>query len=210
MVEAIPLEAQALDPIPSPDQIEMQTSEMVSEANYYGLGFKTFRLPTEIHNRMLRQFRSCTADFRPEGAIDAIKTTQPQVIPALYFEDHAFNRSVLEELQPLHEAWCGMGLEQSACYGFRVYQRGSYLFNHVDRTRTHIISSTVCIDSDVDEPWPLYIADIEGNAFTVDMTPGDAVFYEGASLVHGRPWPLNGDWYAGMFVHYRPTGMARR
>jgi hypothetical protein len=22
--------------------------------------------------------------------------------------------------------------------------------------------------------------------------------------VHGRPWPLVGDYYVGLFVHYRP------
>ena len=56
----------------------------------------------------------------------------------------------------------------------------------------------------LDKPWPLYMEDIDGHAYQVDMEPGEFVFYEGARLVHGRPWPLEGDYYIGMFVHYRP------
>jgi len=75
---------------------------------------------------------------------------------------------------------------------------------HVDRPLTHIISSTICVDHRLSSPWPLLIEDIEGNACQIDLEPGELVFYEGARLKHGRPYPLDGDYYAGIFVHYRP------
>jgi hypothetical protein len=31
------------------------------------------------------------------------------------------------------------------------------------------------------------------------------LFYEGASLRHGRPYPLQGSYYAGIYLHYRPA-----
>jgi hypothetical protein len=31
------------------------------------------------------------------------------------------------------------------------------------------------------------------------------LLYESASLEHGRPVPLDGRYYVGMFVHYRPV-----
>lgn len=31
------------------------------------------------------------------------------------------------------------------------------------------------------------------------------LFYESARLVHGRPYPFNGENYANVFAHYRPT-----
>jgi hypothetical protein len=32
------------------------------------------------------------------------------------------------------------------------------------------------------------------------------LFYEGARLRHGRPYPLQGAYYAGIYLHYRPAG----
>lgn len=98
-----------------------------------------------------------------------------------------------------------MQLVDSACYGFRAYQRGCYLHNHVDRSDTHVISSTICIDSRLEQPWPLCIEDIYGESHQVNLQPGEFLFYEGARLLHGRPWPLVGDYYVGMFLHYRPA-----
>jgi len=37
------------------------------------------------------------------------------------------------------------------------------------------------------------------------MNPGEMVFYEGARLRHGRAYPLQGDYYVSIFVHYRPV-----
>ena len=53
-------------------------------------------------------------------------------------------------------------------------------------------------------PWPLSIEDVHGEPHHVDLAPGELLFYEGARLPHGRPQPLEGEYYAGIFVHYRP------
>jgi prolyl 4-hydroxylase len=34
------------------------------------------------------------------------------------------------------------------------------------------------------------------------------LFYEGASLRHGRPYPLQGSYYANIYLHYRPAAEA--
>jgi prolyl 4-hydroxylase len=36
------------------------------------------------------------------------------------------------------------------------------------------------------------------------MEPGDMVFYESATCVHGRPTPLKGKYFANAFIHYKP------
>jgi prolyl 4-hydroxylase len=189
-----------------PAWLAQQTSEQQAAAPYCGLGFKRGQLPPELLVAMQERVRAATDQFRPEHDIPELETTEPNVIPSMLYEDKAFNDSVSRALQPAHEAWSGMKLAESACYGFRIYQRGSYLHNHVDRTQTHIISSTICVDHQLDEPWPLYIEDIDGKAHQVNMEPGEFVFYEGARLIHGRPWPLKGAYYIGMFVHYSPEG----
>jgi len=38
------------------------------------------------------------------------------------------------------------------------------------------------------------------------MKPGDMVLYESHSLIHGRPFPLKGRFFANIFIHFEPTG----
>lgn len=191
-------------PIETPEWLLEQTRRQQSVAPYCGLGFKVDRLDPTIYQRMSHELRGVLDRFRPEAPIDEISTTAPDFVPALMCENGTFNAEMSELLKPLHEAWSGMALTESACYGFRAYQRGSYLLNHVDRTETHIISSTVCVDASLEEPWPLYVEDILGEVHEINLEPGELLLYEGARLVHGRPWPLVGDYYVGLFVHYRP------
>jgi len=189
----------------TPAHLAADTQRMRDAAGDCGLGFKKAALPPAIHDRLLSHLRDNTSHFRAESEVEYICNADRGVIPALYFENKDFNSALSRELQPLHEAWSGMQLSESACYGIRVYQRGTYLYNHVDHTETHIISSTICVDSRLSAPWPLYIEDIEGRGQQIEVAPGEMVFYEGAKLIHGRPYPLDGDYYASIFVHYRPT-----
>ncbi len=189
----------------TPPHLAEDTRRMRAAAPYCGLGFKKARLPEATHQRLRRHLRDNADRFRTEGPIEYIGNQDPAVIPALYFEDKEFNQSLSEELQPLHEDWSGRRLVESACYGIRIYQRGTFLYNHVDRTETHIISSTICIDHRLIAPWPIFVEDIEGRGHQINLAPGEMVFYEGAKLVHGRAYPLQGDHYASIFVHYRPA-----
>jgi prolyl 4-hydroxylase len=189
----------------TPPHLEEDTRRMQAAARYCGLGFKKARLPATIHERLLQHLRRNSSRFRAETAIDYIVNRDPGTIAALYFEDKAFNAALSRELQPAHEEWSGMRLVESACYGIRIYQRGTFLYNHVDHTQTHIISSTICVDHRLSSPWPLYVEDVAGNGHQIDMDPGEMVFYEGARLRHGRAYPLQGDYYASIFVHYRPV-----
>lgn len=188
----------------TPRHLEALTRQQQAAAPYCGLGFKKAELPPAIHERLLQHLRSNASRFRAEVAIEYIGNDDVRTIPALYFEDQTFNAALSRDLQPLHEAWAGMRLTESACYGIRVYQRGTFLYNHVDHTNTHIVSSTICVDHRLSGPWPLSIEDIEGRTHQLDLDPGEMLFYEGARLRHGRAYPLPGDYYAAIFVHYRP------
>ncbi len=201
----MPTEAQALVPeFEAPEYLRKKCDEMQAGAPYLGLGYKKARLPPESHQRLLAQFRANIEHFTPEGAVDEIRTAAMATIPALVFEDPKFNAQFAEDLRPLHEEWAGTPLVLSACYGIRCYQRGTFLYNHVDR-QPHFVSSTICVDHALVSPWPLSIRSIDGQASQIDMQPGDMVFYEGSRLAHGRPYPLDGDFYAGIFVHYYPA-----
>ena len=96
-------------------------------------------------------------------------------------------------------------LHGTACYGIRKYVRDSTLQRHVDRQDTHAVSAIINVaQNGLEEPWPLEIVDHSGENHRVTIAPGEAVAYESAKLVHGRPHPLKGDAYYNLFVHFRP------
>lgn len=82
---------------------------------------------------------------------------------------------------------------------------GAVLAPHVDRLPL-VSSAIVNVAQDVDEPWPIEVYGHDGRAYNVTMEPGDMVLYESHSLLHGRPFPLKGRYFANVFIHFQPTG----
>jgi prolyl 4-hydroxylase len=204
-LSSAPIDAQALVPAyEAPEYLRKKCEAMQAEAPDLGLGYRKARLQADLYDRLASHFRANIERFSPEGPVDEIRTAAKQTIPTLIYEDHAFNAQLAEDLRPLHEEWAGMPLVLSHCYGIRCYQRGTFLYNHVDR-QPHFVSSTICVDYALDSPWPLSIVDLDGRVSQVNTAPGEFVLYEGTRLAHGRPYPLDGDFYAGLFVHYYPA-----
>lgn len=192
----------------APPDLRKQCDEMRAQAPHLGLGHERAKLPPGVHQRLLAHFKTNVERFRPEVAIAEIGSAAKGMIPALLFQDPHFNARFAEDLKPLHEEWAGTPLVLSACYGIRCYQRGTFLYDHVDRP-PHFVSSTICVDHALDSRWPLHIESDEGGASLIDLEPGELIFYEGTRLAHGRPYPLDGDFYAGIFVHYYPADATR-
>ena len=103
------------------------------------------------------------------------------------------------------EAWTGVPQMSSSVYGIRIYHNNSILTPHVDRMPL-ISSAIINVAQDVDEPWFLEVYSHDGVAHNVTMLPGDMVLYESHSVIHGRPFPMRGKYYAGVFVHFEPLG----
>lgn len=79
------------------------------------------------------------------------------------------------------------------------------LFMRIDVDRLPLVSSCIInIDQDVTEPWPIEVYDHKGKAYNVTMEPGDVVLYESSTVLHGRPFPLKGNYFANIFVHFKP------
>ena len=92
----------------------------------------------------------------------------------------------------------------TSTFGIRVYTRGAILKPHVDRYKTHIVSVILNIAQEVEKPWPLVIQDHLSREHTVYLEPGEMVCYESSRLIHGRPFPLEGNRFANVFVHAKP------
>ena len=113
---------------------------------------------------------------------------------------------IFKVLGPLAEQWSGVKLRPTSLYGVRRYLNNSALLSHVDKSSTHVISLILNMRQDVDQPWPLFIRDHQGEDHEVYLKPGDMVWYESAACVHSRQLPLNGRFYDNIFVHFAPRG----
>ncbi|KAH8082930.1 ATPase [Aureococcus anophagefferens] len=106
--------------------------------------------------------------------------------------------------KPILEAWTGQTLKPTSLYGIRKYFRGGILATHVDRLPL-VTSCIINVDQDVDEPWPIEVVGHDGVAYNVTLEPGDMALYESHTVLHGRPFPLKGNFFANVFVHFIPV-----
>jgi len=113
-------------------------------------------------------------------------------------------------LKLMMEDWCGEELIPTFVYGIRAYKRGAVLKCHQDRSETHIISAIINVDQKADVDWPLSIDDNYYRHHEVILKPGEIIFYEGGRLSHGRPTPLEGDFFANIFCHFKPKDYVPR
>eukprot|EP00903_Cladosiphon_okamuranus_P005880 g5816.t1 len=129
-----------------------------------------------------------------------------KVDTTMLFAPGRVHNRLFKDLQPLMEQWSGTKLKSTACYGVRNYFRGSVLANHVDRVDTHVISGIINVEQEnVDTDWPLYVRGHDGVARNLYIEPGEIIFYESASVIHGRPEAFQGDRFANIFVHFTPV-----
>lgn len=182
--------------------------ELSKQAPNLGLGFQIRDIPEALYRCLRTQLANNIERFEPEPGNPFMGTTNTRGIPALIHRDPTLDERIFDTLQPLLEAWCGLELVSSSVYGIRVYQRGSYLHPHVDQSRTHVISATLCIAHELEAGWPLSIQNHGGELEPIDLEPGCMIFYESSRLLHGRRSALQGRYYASMFCHFAPLASA--
>lgn len=169
-------------------------------------GFYKDRLPPTTFARVTKFYKENYNTSMTNEEYDGGPLYNQRTIPTYHTPlPHRLQNDIFMELKDLMEVWAGgMKLKGTSCYGVRTYSPGSYLHLHVDTAQTHVISGIVNVAQEVSKPWPLEILDHKGKLHEVNMDPGDLLFYESAKLLHGRPQPLEGQFYANIFVHYVP------
>ena len=79
----------------------------------------------------------------------------------------------------------------------RMYLNGGELVPHVDMDCCEL---DVSIHLNGDKPWPIWLDSPVGKV-SVELSPGDALFYLGNKMTHWRE-PYEGEWYANAFLFY--------
>jgi Rps23 Pro-64 3,4-dihydroxylase Tpa1-like proline 4-hydroxylase len=168
--------------------------------HYTDLGFEVVSTPTEVHQLLVEQFEQ----GRERSDVEEADPFYQHGGDPDFLEVENGDQ-ILEMLKPLHEKWAGLGLVSAAAYGIRINRRGQSLKRHCDIYETHVISSVVHIAAEVDKPWALMIEGHDGKSQPVYLDPGQMVLYESATCPHGRPEPLDGEFFASLFLHYTPA-----
>eukprot|EP01031_Cornospumella_fuschlensis_P032222 gene32222-38973_t len=192
-------------------RLEMNFDQPAKQHNYTEVGFKKITVPKSAWDPLLQFYKTNVQNEKPEkwpkGSIYVNHwVSTPSMIS---FEDTSLRGGVqLKQLiwnavKPIIEEWVGREVEPTSLYGIRVYKNQSILATHVDRLPL-VSSAIIQVAQDVDEPWPIEVYDHSGRAHNVTMQPGDMVLYESHTVLHGRPFPMKGRFYANVFVHFKP------
>jgi prolyl 4-hydroxylase len=187
-------------------RLQMNMYQPRSMVNYTSTGFMKQRVPPALFQQILT-FWEINRDEQVEEWPERVSTyhnswTAPTSIVRVENDtlpggSYRFASHISNSLRPVLEEWTGMKLASTSAYGIRIYKDGSILAPHVDRLPL-VTSVIVNVAQDVNEPWPLEIYDHDGVAHNVTMEPGDMILYESHSAIHGRPFPLNGSYFANI------------
>jgi len=71
------------------------------------------------------------------------------------------------------------------------------------------ISAVLNVAQAVSSPWPLQLVDHQAHVVIVTLHPGSLVAYEGHSVIHGYPYPLEGSYSTNLVFHFAVAGYSR-
>lgn len=194
-------------------RLDHNTDQIPSMVNYTDVGYKKIRAPEHVFELLL-QFWEKNKDkeedeeWMPGNIFVNYWKSPSKMVNVANNSYEGGGDQLLDELWGASvdtiSEWTGQNLVPSSLYGIRVYKEGAVLSSHVDRLPL-VSSAIINVAQDPDaEPWPLEVIGHDGVARNVTMEPGDMVLYESHSVMHGRPFPLKGKYYANVFIHFEP------
>lgn len=172
--------------------------------NFTEYGWGVTRAPSDLVEEIQYAFRAGLDSAHQEGDDPCIVGGQKETV---LVDIGDLPDRALVAMMPYAEAWTGIKLRPITSYGLRAYSNNTQLYMHLDRMDTHIISVILHIDRSEDYrrgSFPLVIEDFEGTTRHVYLDRGDALLYESAKCLHGRPIPLDGSWFTSLFLHFAP------
>lgn len=182
------------------------------------LGFEVMDIPAETWGLIKEGYELLKKDgIRPEftsqEASDNAAVTKSVADLISWDKLPTLRKLIQKQLLPIHEKWAEQKLRmdydesdgtvrETPVYGIRSYNNGAVLRSHVDKIRSHHISTIILVDEDSNKPWGLDILGNDGNWYNIVIKPGQMILYESATCEHGRLEPFDGNYFRNFFVHY--------
>lgn len=199
------------------DRIDMNLRQPQSMVNYTELGFVKVKTPPKVFQAILKFWEENKGGEEVEEWFTGNTYTNHWESPTWMLDvgddrlpggGAKLKNAIWETARHELERWTSQELTPTSLYGIRKYESGAVLATHVDRLPL-VTSAIINVAQDVDEPWPLEVYGHDGVAYNVTMEPGEMILYESHSVLHGRPFPLVGRYYANVFIHFEPDGHSR-
>mmetsp|Transcript_29567 Transcript_29567/g.54519 ORF Transcript_29567/g.54519 Transcript_29567/m.54519 type:complete len:327 (+) Transcript_29567:119-1099(+) len=194
------------------DRIDMNLRQPMSMVNYTEMGFVKVKAPPKVFKMIKEFWEKNHGQEEVEEWFTGNTYTNHWESPTWMLDvgdeelpggGAKLKNSIWEVARHALQEFTGQELTPTSLYGIRKYTEGSILATHVDRLPL-VSSAIINVAQDVDEPWPLEVFGHDGRAYNVTMEPGEMILYESHSVLHGRPFPLEGRYYANVFVHFKP------
>ena len=80
-------------------------------------------------------------------------------------------------------------------------RKAAQLHRHVDRGACEVSVTIAGHGDPLDDPWPIGVTDLHGEAHRVALSPGAGLLYQGTRVPHWRD-RLAGTRHYQMFLHY--------
>lgn len=196
------------------DRIAMNLQQPAISQNYTHAGYAKVETPSVVR-RLLQEVWKQHQDSKVMELWERGNTylnhwqSPTHMIDIKRILSQADQWDIVNAVQSILEAWTQQSLVLTSIYGIRIYSSNAILSPHVDRLP--LVSSVIInVAQDVEEPWVLEVIGHDGKASNVTMDPWDMVLYESHSVIHGRPFPLKGNYYANLFIHFEPLGHSFR
>mmetsp|Transcript_12158 Transcript_12158/g.13940 ORF Transcript_12158/g.13940 Transcript_12158/m.13940 type:complete len:515 (+) Transcript_12158:82-1626(+) len=199
-------------------RVAMSLRQPQSMTNYTDIGFKKVRAPEEAF-KLISEFWEANKEkgiLESWGVANTYTNNWQSPTYMVSVENgglrgggNRLKQKIWDAARDTIQEWTNQELTQCSLYGIRVYTEDSILSTHVDRLPL-VSSAIINVAQDVDEPWPIEVYGHDGKATNVTMEPGDMIMYESHSVLHGRPFPLKGRYYANIFIHFEPVGHTLR
>lgn len=199
------------------DRMRRNRNQPRSMLNFTDTGYKVVQIPHDLHVKIQAYWNAHRYDDqRPEwqSVIHSYQNSweAPTTMIPIQTYDAALRDEIWHVTRGILQEWSGQRLAPSAFWGIRIYHNNSILATHVD-VPPRIISAIINVDQDMDTEdcsWPLEVWGHDGIVRNITMKPGDMVLYESHTIIHGRPFPFRGNYFANIFVHFEPLGPASK
>ena len=200
------------------DRIEMNLQQPAISQNYTHAGFAKVETPHLVQRVLQEIWDNHKDEYDAPRQVELWERgntylnhwqSPSHMVDVSQILSEARQWELVQAVQAVLEAWTQQSLILTSMYGIRVYGTNAILAPHVDRLPL-VSSAIINVAQDVNEPWVLEFIGHDGKASNITMEPGDMVLYESHSVIHGRPFPLKGEYYANLFVHFEPVGHSFR
>jgi hypothetical protein len=188
------------------NRIEMNVRQPAGMWNYTDMGFRLVKLPPRVVKTLTKFWKDNKGKEVEETWFEGNTYTNHWEAPTTMLDVYDSKLKgggeelvdlIWDATKPVLEEWTEQELTKISLYGIRKYTANSVLAPHVDRMPL-VTSAVINVAQDAKEPWVMELWGHDGKAYNVTMEVGDMLMYESHSVVHGRPWPLKGKYYANL------------